>query len=369
MIIQVPPGDLDQALRNNRNPGTTFALGEGVYTTQGAFAFESNDVCMLAPGCGIVGRGRDRTTIKAINVDTKMGGADTKYAEVLTGGARTKGVSDSLSMEGFTLDCTAIKVPVVGIHMWTSRGTVRDVAVTGIWGSRAWAGPVKEGFGVLINNAAGNTVHGGHIVSSVDVMASRGVAKNGYEPVENYVTAVYVGCEESVNTPLLFSEVRHVRVASDGPAHAGYGIGSNMVIVNCEAHGFTRAIFCDTGNSRDVMIGQFRAKNCSWALDLRTPEEGRVRERILVEDSKFVFKPGADWAQAVLLVSVPGSYISYVELRGCEFTAQGVLASKGRCNGSGVGFVSARSCSWLTTVNVPWQEPVIQNGALPWTES
>lgn len=369
MIIQVPNGDLDQALRNNRNPGTVFSLSEGTYTTQGAFAFESNDVCMLAPGCSIVGRGRNRTIIKALNVDTKMGGVDTKYAELLTGGARTKGTSDSLSMEGFTLDCTAVKVPTVGIHLWTSRGTVADVAVVGIWGSRAWAGPVKEGFGVLINNAADNTVHGGHAVSNVDVLVSRAsVAKIGYESVENYTTAVYVGCEESVNTSLLFSAVRHVRVVADGPAHAGYGLGSNLVIANCEAHGFTRAIFCDTGNSRDVMIGQFRAKNCAWAMDLRTVEEGNIRDRILVEDSKFVFKPGADWVQALLLESVDGSYINYVELRNCEFVAQGVQASKGRSKGTGVGFVGVRNCSWLTTVNVPWQDPVIQNGAQPWAE-
>lgn len=360
MLIHLPPGNLDQALRNNRNPDTTFVLEEGIYTTQGGFAFESCDMCMLAPGCGIIGRGKDRTYIKVHNVDTKVGNVDAKYSELLTGGARTQGSSDSLTLEGFTLDASAVKVPTVGIHLYTSRARVRDVAIVSVWGSRDWPGQVKEGFGLLINNAAEARVDGGHSVHGVEV-ATRGLLG------ENYVTAVYVGCDQRINIPLLFSEVRHTRAVAMGEAHAGYGIGNNLIMVGCEAHGFTRAIFCDTTSSQDVLISEFRGMNCLWALDLRTVEEGNVRARILLEDSKFIFKETTEYNQALRLESADGSYISDIELRRCEFMANSVLTSKGRSNGSGVGPVTDRGCVWRhNPKKTPWFEPTIQNGASQW---
>jgi hypothetical protein len=363
MIIHIPPGDLDQTLRNNRIPGTTFVLEEGTYTTQGGFAFESCDLCVLAPGCGLMGRGKDRTYIKVSNVDTKVGNDDARYSEVLTGGARTKGSSDSLMLEGFTLDLSAVKVPTVGIHLYTSRASVRDVAIVGVWGSRDWPGKVKEGFGLLINNAAEARVDGGHSVHGVEVVV-RGT------PGENYTTAVYVGCDLRINIPLLFSEVRHTKAVAVGVAHAGYGIGNNLIMVNCEAHGFIRAIFCDTESSQDVLINAFRGMGCLWAMDLRTVQEGNVRARILIEDSKFVFKDTVEYNQALRLEAADGSYISDVELRRCEFMANSSLTSKGRSNGNGVGPVTERACAWLTKPDgVPWQVPTIQSGAAQWLKA
>lgn len=361
MTITIPPGSLDSVLRNNRQPGTTFRLLEGEYTTQGGFAFESNDLCVLAPGCFLIGAGSGRTRIKARNVDTKIGGKDAQYVELLTGGARTKGWSRALGMDGFTLDCSEIKVPTVAIHTYSTCTTIKDVVVEDVMGTRSWPGDVDEGFGILVNNSAEADVDGGNSIDGCTVI-TRALSAG-----ENYTTAVYMGCVKRPGVLHMHNHVRNVRVLAPTPAHAGFGVNDRTTIEDCEVHGFVRAIFCDTGNGSDVLIRNMKAWDCTWALDFRAVEESVLRTRTVIADSQFVFKQAGptEWVQAVLLEAVPNAYIEQVRLQRCTFVARGILASKARLRGHGVADVYEEECTWIGNPDHPWQDAVVQEGAEP----
>jgi hypothetical protein len=358
MTITIPPGSIDTVLRNNRQPGTTFQLMEGEYTTQGGFAFESNDLCVLAPGCFLIGAGSHLTKIKARNVDTKIGGKDAQYVELLTGGARTKGVSHAMRMEGFTLDCSEIKVPTVAIHIYSTCATVKDVVVQDVVGMRVWSGEVNEGFGILVNNAAEALADGGNSIVDCRVI-TRALAG-----VENYITAVYMGCVKRPGLLHMANHVTNVQVLAPTPAHAGFGVNDRTTITDCTSEGFIRAIFCDTDNAADVLVRNFSAWDCNWALDFRAVAEGTLRTRMVVADSRFVFKQSnTEWAQAILLEAAPNAYIEQTRLQRCTFVARGVNASKGRLRGAGVTQVYEEDCTWIGVPDHPWQDYVLQEGA------
>lgn len=367
--ITIPPGRIDHHLRTYRAPGTRFVLEPGDYTTQGAFAFAEHDLCMLAPGCELVGAGPDQTRLYLDDPVTTHGGKSTRYVEALTGGARTTGWSSSIRIAGLTVGCGSIDVmPSIGIHLWTSRAVVEDVCVDSVAGYRDWEGPVKEGFGILINNSAGLPVphcsDGGHCVTQCEVIAWS-------HRSEVYATGIYIGAVRRGDLPMLWSDVLNcrVRAARLCRIHAGYAANSHTTIRGCEVQRAIRAAFCDTGPIEFLEIERMRAHDIQWALDLRVAEVGARREHIRISDSLFEFgKPAnpGDWVQAVLLAdesTSPGQTpIDDIELLGCRFVApRGTKASKGRCRGSVSGVIES-GCRWVGD----WQPPVLQGEAKLW---
>ena len=361
MIISIPPGPIDPILRGNRQYGTTFLLGDGEYTTQGAFGmFHDVDVCMLAPGCNLLGNGPQRTRIVARNVSTTIAGKNARYVEVLTGGARSVDACDYLSLSGFTLDCSECVVPTVALHLYATNARVNDVRVTDIVGWRSWTGPVKEGFGILINNPAHSITDGGNSVDNCEVIP-RDVGDQ-----ENYCTAVYMGTTVR-NRPHVYNNVSRVRALALSKAHAAFAANDGTIFTDCEDHGFIRSFFCDTGSGSDVLIQRHNSMNCDWAVDLRAVSEGTLRTRLTVENSRYVFRRGdpQSWAQALLLEAVPNAYIEHVTLKDSTFVARTINASKARLRGAGVTNIREQGCTWLAQPDYPWQAPVLQEGAPP----
>lgn len=371
MKITIPPGSLDGHLTAYRNPGTEFILLPGEYYTRGAFAFPEHDLCMLAPECSLIGAGSDRTTIELVNEATSHNGKPTQYVEVLTGGARTRYGSVHLRFEGFTVD-PLINMPVVALHAWTSRATIRDVVVRSVCGSRTWAGPVKEGFGILVNNAATpDPVDGGHVIEDCTVYATGYTADpiEGPAAAENYVTGIFVGCPKRYPVPMLQSCVRRCRVVGldigSGATHAGFAANAMTQLDDCEAWHVRRAMFCDTGPVENVTINRLRAHGIEWALDLRVAESGHYRRFIDVRDSEFYFAadPHGGWNQAVLLADETGrpeTVIEHVRFDRCRFVSAAPQASEGRLRGL-VRNVSFRSCEWVGSGD--WRMVVLQDGA------
>ena len=368
MTVRIPAGDqFDHALRSNRRPGTRFVLDPGVHVTKGAWAFEEWDCCMLAPECEIVG---DRSTIALSNSPaTKVDGKVAGYYEVLTAGARTKDHSDRISVRDVTIQCAKLdRNPVIGFHAWSSRVRLERVNVENVEGYRDHPGPVREGFGIIVNNAAEATVDGGHEVVDCEVQTVRSSR-------DLYVNAVYVGPVLREN-PMLFSRVARVRAVSFG-AHAAFGLNDRTTFTDCDAHGFDRVFFSDTGSGSDVTMERIFASRCRWALSLEAQKETDSRERIVLRDSKFLFVSGSGWSQAVLLVDamnagVPaGAVMRDIGVSGCQFVAGGINASKGRSRGPRIGAVRSAGNTWTGPSGdefKTWNDPVLQDGAAPWLE-
>lgn len=363
--INIPPGALDYFLRAHREPGTTFVLEAGVYWTSGCFRFDDVDLCMVAPGCRIVGAGSSLTTIEVRDPVMSHGGRPTQYYEALTGGARTTGQSQSISLVGFTLRLDPI-APCIGIHLWTSNAVVVDVRVLDVFGSRTHSGPVREGFGILINNAAQQSVDGGHHLKSCAVLPAE--TRDG---AENYTTGIYVGAVSRASSRMLPSIVNQCSVVGHtlARAHAAYAANALTTFTACYAWGCVRAFFCDTGVIHDVLIQRMHARQIQWALDLRVAQPGDTRRFITLRESDFEFQPAtpASWAQAVLLAdetpSPGGTSIEHVEIIDSKFYAprSHSLLSKGRCRGN-VTQVIESGCLWAG----PWRDPELQHGAAPW---
>lgn len=358
--LHLAPGDLDIALKTHRSPGTRFVLGPGIYTTRGGFGFPDLDLCMLAPNCELVGAGATLTTIRLLDPVVVHQQSPTGYVEVLTGGARTTGSSSHLCMAGFTLDLSGTTVPMVGIHLWTSRARLHDVKVVGVAGSRTHPGPVKEGFGILVNSAAGADVDGGHQVDSCAVHLAHVAG-------ENYTTAIFVGCPRR-SIPLLRSTIRQsVCVARGG--HAAYAANDHTDIIDCESHGFIRCFFCDTGPIRETTMRRMFADDVQWAIDVRVGTPGDERRGIVVEESTFVFfAPDSGWVQAVLAADETaegGTPLDDIQFVNCRFVArkESNKASKGRTSGKRTRAIAMTNCRWVG----PWESPVIQKDAEAWS--
>lgn len=363
--ITIPPGSIDHHLRTYRQAGTRFVLESGEYTTQGTFAFAEHDLCMIPPGCALIGAGRHQTTIRVVSPVMEHEGKATRYYEALTGGARTASNSVNLQVQGFTLDLDPT-VPCVGIHLWTSGALVRDVVVQGVFGSRTHSGPVKEGFGILVNNAARQSVDGGHQIEDCAVLPA--VAPNDGE---NYCTGIYVGAVNRAMSRMLPSFVRACSVVGDGISmtHAAFAANALTTFDQCYAHRVARAFFCDTGRVNDIVVDRMHAARVVWALDLRVAWLGEAKRFVSVRRSRFDFQPADSpekWVQAVLLADEslnPGQTpIENIELLGCRFVAPKVgQASKGRCRGDVSGVIES-GCRWVGE----WQPPVLQGEAKLW---
>lgn len=359
--IRIPVGQLiDGYLGEYREPGTIFLLSRGTYYTKGAFAFPDNDLCMLAPGCSIVGEGSFGTRIELDAAFSHVyKGQDTVYVEALTAGSRTNGASDSIRMSGFTLSLRFSNLPTVGIHVWSGETTIEDVRVESVYGSRMAFGPVREGFGILVNNSAGviGTHDGGNAIRgcTVDMRRVEG---------ENYSTGIYMGTVRRFGIPLLRSIVTDCEVISvDG--HCGLAFNDHVDIEKCHVHGVRRAIFADTSPIRNSRVQNVVAHDVGWAMELRSSKTEDVRCGILVERCFFSFRPVDGWSQAMLMSddSNKGASMDAIAVDNCTFVqTPGGNASKGRSNGSAIKAVISTNNRWLGN----WQDPVIQNGAGRW---
>lgn len=275
--------------------------------------------------------------------------------------------STSLHLEGFTLELDDSLLPTVGVHLWTSRAAVRDVMVVGVFGSRTHPGPVKEGFGILINNASRETRDGGHVVEDCVVLAAD---RNWVG--ENFCTGIYVGCVSRGGVVMMPSVVRRCLVGGDlqSPFHAGYAANAETTFEQCHARSCVRAFFCDTGRVYEVVIDGMVALDVTWALDLRAALVGDSRRFISVRRSTFRFctfiattARSMGWVQALLLADetsdVGQTMFHYVDLIDCVFHApSGGKASKGRFQGN-VASVTEMGCRWVGD----WQPIVLQGGA------
>jgi hypothetical protein len=352
--IEIPNGSIDEHLRRFRDPGTVFHLGNGIYTTQGSFAFESHDLCMLASGCQLIGNGPKQTRLITEDVDTHIGGKDAQYFEALIVGARTKGTASGMRLEGFSLQLPSYK-PVIGIHVYGNRSVVKDVVVTGVAGFRGWSGDVDEGFGILINPPHEiMDIEGGNVVDGCSVfMANLGA--------ENYSTGIYMGMVQR-SQPMLRCHLRNSIVVSvDG--HAGLAFNDRTEVEGCEVYGTRRAIFMDTGPVRQSCVTGLRAHDVAWGLDLRLSAAGVTHEDVQIRDSHFGFRALDGYSQAARIEDDfgKGGSVNSVAFTGCTFVAakEAAQASKARLNGKEVQNVTFAGCRWVGD----WNPPILQGGA------
>ena len=362
--VEIPPGPIDPYLRALRDPGTTFLLRDGRYQTRGCFGFSDLDFCMLAPGCSLVGMGVERSFISVESPILEYEDRRTEYFEALTGGARSRGESSCVLLSDFTISMGFQRVPSVGIHLWTSRASVKRVAVDRVWGDRDHAGPVKEGFGILINSSHAAAFDGGHIVEDCGVSFAESAR-------ENYGTGIFIGCVRR-SVPMLGSRVRGATLITLGSSTAHAAIAGNDDVQFSDiriAGRWVRAFFCDTGPVRRVDVSRVVADTVQWALDVRVAQPGDVREQITIRDSQFYFAvpTSGGWVQALLAADESGpaaTPIQEIVFENCRFDARGIpLASAGRTRGPAVGPVVMRNCQWVGA----WQSPIQQMSAKPWS--
>lgn len=274
--ISIPPGQIDDYLKNYRYP-CRFVLQKGRYTTRGIWNFFPNfDGCMLPPGSELIGEGSSLTQLELYNTVNFVNNKTALYHTVLTAGNRTSGSRVSQAnyckISGITIECDS-NLPTIGIQTWSSNVTVEDVVVKNVQGDF----PSRmEGFGILINNSGNeNEFDGGHILRDCKV----------YSKPNSYVTAIYVGCLKR-NIPLETSLIDNCKslcysTSSLSKCHAAFGINSNLIINNCESYGYENAIFNDTNDTYNVQINNSMFKNIGYSfISLRANESGWNRQNI-----------------------------------------------------------------------------------------
>lgn len=273
--ILIPPGQIDDYLKNYRYP-CRFVLQKGSYTTRGIWNFFPNfDGCMISPGSELVGQGSSLTSLELYNTVNFVNGKPAEYNTLLTAGNRSSSSKVSSAshakIQGMTLNCES-SLPVIGIQSWSSNVVVEDVVVKNIWGHF----PTRmEGFGILINNSGKeNEFDGGHIIRDCKV----------YSKPNSYVTGIYVGCLKR-NIPLEMSLIENCKSlcysSVTSSCHAAYGINSNVTLNNCESYGFENAIFNDTGDTYNVQINNSMFSNTGYSfISLRANSSGWNRRNI-----------------------------------------------------------------------------------------
>ncbi|MGE4179674.1 MAG: hypothetical protein AB7J34_07590 [Limisphaerales bacterium] len=291
-----------------RRPGPhRFVLLPGTYETRGAWAFPERDFCSLGADSQLIGlAGSEATTIRLARdfesqVATPAGPVPAQTVEVFIAGSRG-GQSSHLRIEGITLDC-ACPLPVVGLHAFTSRASLRDVRVVRLWGD--WDKRL-ESFGILVNNCKAGTTNGGHVIEDCRVEQIR---------PGTYITGIYCGVVDT-GVPIETSHIVRCRVRSEIPpgtvkrSHAGFASNLNTRLAGCQAHGFARWFFCDTGDVADLVIDGCGGSFSYCAVDLpgvSTPQN-RIRKRsnVRIVNSTFdCLQPSSN--HAILLLAQDGS--------------------------------------------------------------
>lgn len=369
-------GGFDAALKANRRPGTRFILGPGTYSTKGAWAFQEFDFCMLAPECSIEGDPNGGTLLELVEpVDSYTVGnilQEPRYYEVLTGGARKVGNSNSITVRNLTIETLNSNYwPVVGLHVWTNQATIQGICVLNCWGHKSFIGQCREGFGIIVNNPSVQTLNGnfgGHLITDCTVYAS---PKYEYSN-DLYVTGIYLGCYTDPVATLMLSVVHNCRVVgrSNARVHCGYGFNCRVEFVDCVGYYCDSLFFTDTGFGEYVRIKYCTGFDLIRAFELMLGKEAFWRD-IEVKDSTFCFRNVAshNWVQAVLLragldaESPSERPIEDVRFLNCRFSSPNQTnSSQGRARGPMIQPVTFLNCTWVGN----WSPPVYQNGAQPW---
>lgn len=282
--ISIPPGQIDDYLKNYRYP-CRFILQPGEYTTRGIWNFNPNfDCCMIPPQSELVGAGSNLTLLRFKDTVVNINGKPAKYHTLLTAGNRTPGSNVKPAtygkISGITLDCKT-NLPVIGIQAWSSNIIIDDVIVKNIWGD--WK-TLWEGFGILINNSGNNNgFDGGHTIKDCRVYVLENAYANG----------IYIGCKLRDSSVLQTSVVTNCKsLCYDGVRNAGvgFGINSNTIFTSIEVDGFKNALFNDTGTTKNVIITNSVFKNISYGfLVLRAYDNGWDRQNIVVNNCNIQF--------------------------------------------------------------------------------
>ena len=356
--IQIPPGtNIDPYLKAHRND-TRFVLAPGYYTIGTGWAFDrDHDHCSLGPGCELVGAGSRETTLSPSFATEPPDGA--KQIEFFTAGSRS-GQCDYVAIRGLTINAGGMSddLGIVGLHVWSDRVDIDDVAVWGIEGHR----PDREGFGVLVNQSGAGTsdvwasMPGGSRIENVEV-----VCEQRADMGENYVCGVYVG----YRTPFDATVARNIRVHSggDGIAHAAFGTNGGVLWSNISNTGrWSRAVFCDTGGGEGTIISASHLRAERVLVEFRGSTGVRWKD-ILVTDSILEATeapPDArrDYAAGLVLArdgDLPGAAfdnvsITHCTLRGCGTGDHyaGSIDSTGRDNG--IFHSRLVGCAWKPAV-------------------
>lgn len=299
--IQIPAGaNIDPFLKAHRSR-TSFRLRGGQFYSDGAYAFRDFDFTMLGDGCELEGDGAHATllTVSPIAVPP-----DACQAELLTAGSRS-GRSERVAVSHLSVSPSPVfgrpDIGIVGLHIWSDRCVVRDVAIYGINGTRQAPGtPSREGFGLLVNQPGDPYSPGCSEISDVTVKigSPRG-------ETEHFVCGCYVGIEN----PKGASFVERIRVINAGPspAHAAFGINGEVMGQSWTNEGrWNRAIFCDVTGGANTMISGAMLTAERVGVELR----GKTRlawKSIGVWDSQITLRPPAEAEYAAGLVIVDDS--------------------------------------------------------------
>jgi len=289
------PDSFDRIFAAHREP-TAFILWPGVYQTRGAWAFDEHDYAMLGPNSSLVGVGGSSVTkIKlAEDYTNTVNGHQALYLEtIITGGPNAVG-SEAAAVTGITIDASTARLPVIGLHVFSSGARIADVRVHGIKG--VWGG--YEGFGILVNDGKGSR-GGGSTVNDCSVSVA--------QTPDTYVTGIYLGSLAVRGQPnSIVSCYVTAPVNQNRRAHSAYAANENTLVTNCVGNGFERFIFSDTSNAGDLEITGCRGDFAYCAVDYPcNPSEGNpitYRRRIRVANCTFTNNhPTSDHAILLLL--------------------------------------------------------------------
>lgn len=315
VAIPVLPGLIDPVLR--AFPGGKFVLGAGAYQSRGAWAFDHDrDRWMMAAGAAaIIGRGPRATSLRLADPERVVSGRSATYLHLLTAGGRDEAAS-GIEIRGLTLECPS-GWPTKALQIWGSQVKVEDVVVDGLSGDRSVL--EGEGFGILVNPSPDTAEYGGADITRCVVRVVPGA----------YACGIYVGIPTLEGLRSLPSTVSHCQVlCSSTPrsrAHCAFGLQGDQTLSHCEAHGFERAIFSDTGSGANACVTDFLASGCSIGLELRASDPAWYRRGVHVQHSQFIFGGGAGgYVAGVVLADDcpqdgPRPVMSGISVTGCTF--------------------------------------------------
>jgi len=276
---------------------------------------------MLEPNASLVGAGGSAVTHVLLSpeyTDT-VNGQPAEYIETIIGGGPNGTGSERMRISGITIDTYAARLPVIGLHVYSSGARISDVRVVGITGK--WGG--YEGFGILVNDGVSSRGGGSEIRDCGVAIARTG---------DTYVNGIYLGSTASRKAPNLIANCYCEAPVLDGwkRAHTAFAANENTRIENCVGNGFERFIFSDTGNAGDLDIVGCRGDFGYCAVDYPCkPSEGNpvtYRRRIRIAGCTFTNDhPTSDHAVLLLLQDQSPEHdqveIHDVDVDGCRVSS------------------------------------------------
>lgn len=364
--VIIPSGrSIDAYLRRLRH-NTDFILQSGDYWSCGGAAFAEYDFCMVAPGCSLTGA-VDSIGGPVSTIHFSDGGystVGTQQFECLTAGSRS-GRSDRVSVESVVLQCPTSpqtrELGLVGLHVWSDSGIVRNVTIDGVCGTRRIGGGQREGFGLLVNASGAPDVVGGFDVDRVRVTA-RDPVDSGTKDDENYVTGLFVGLKRLSGAPDTRNRVSCCTVSNAGtrPAHAAFAFYDDVDASGITNRGhFSRSIFCDTGGGRGVHIRGAYLNAAAVAVDL-SGGLGDYWYDFVMERSRITLTPGARNPYAAVLVLKDYSPTK----KGCAFAGVIVKDTEVTLAGFEKKSYFTGSLDGYNAANVGVQRLAVKGGAL-----